>query len=213
MSYAVSSSRLDFLKNSAQALHADSPSTAAYLLATHSQLIIDQGKALTPNQTRQFCPACGSIRLPGWTSTVFTTQKKRKKDRRSGKTADATEPSSRSPGSRIVYRCLRCDRHVIQPLQKPTRFTNKQPQNTVTSSSISQTTLSPTPASPIAPPAVQSSLSNLTDEKKRSENASSKRRAKSRKNQGLLAMLAANKQESRSHTPSASLDLLDFLQP
>jgi hypothetical protein len=50
--------------------------------------------------------------------------------------------------------------------------------------------------------------------KARSENASSKKRAKARKNQGLQALLAAGKQRSQSQNSQlASLDLFDFLQP
>lgn len=201
MAYTVSSARLDFLTSAAQALYSDSPSTSSYLLASHNQLLNEQGKTLTASHEREICPACGTLRSPGWTSNVSTQTKK-------SNTGIALRKKGvvGPPRSGVVYKCSRCHRYVTQSLQKPPALriqSNKAP---------SSSSIVPVSATPSATPQPQPKVAEMANAKKPSDNASSKKRAKARKNQGLLATLAASKQQPRSQTPSNSLDLLDFLQ-
>lgn len=205
MAYIVSSDRLTFLTDAAQALYADSPSTSSFLLASHNQLLNEQGETLTASQEREICLGCGTLRTPGWMSAI-STQRKRKRNTSVGSHKQGS--GNVSPRSGVVYKCLRCDRHVTQSLQKPPR---RHVQSKKTPSSSTQEVSAPVSTTASAALQQRGKPTDTADAKKPSDNASSKKRAKARKNQGLLATLAASKQP-RSQTPSASLDLLDFLQ-
>jgi hypothetical protein len=203
MPQSTADSRLSFLKNSAHFLSAQSPSTSAHLLTVHNQVLIEESKALSPSQQREFCAACGTIRVPGRTTNVYTKTRRAKKRR-----SDSPRPTrSTEPYSGVVYDCLRCSRQTIQPLQKPPR--RGQGMKTLF-----------TPSSSPRPSTTQSKQNFVEVDqpnhtaKARSESASSKKRAKTRKNQGLHALLAAGKQRSQSQNlQSTSLDLFDFLGP
>lgn len=189
------SSQLAFLKDSAHSLLSQSPSTAAHLLAVHNQILHHQLKPLNQRQKDAFCGACGTIRNPESTRT-FQIQKKR-----------TSGPSSKeiSDGRATVYKCLRCGRRTVKPLLRdPIR------SNIPTSSPETTSTPAFQPSSSTAEAPARSQRGPETAEQakpgKTAENASSKKRAKARKQGGLQALLAS-KQQSQS-----SLDLFDFLQ-
>ncbi|TPX23187.1 hypothetical protein DIZ76_012513 [Coccidioides immitis] len=196
--------RLEFLKKSALMLVSDSPSTSAHLLAAHNCVLYELSKPMSFSQKREYCPSCGSICLPATTCTVSTRARAPKGARR------GRMPPTNDKESCAVYNCLRCHRQTVQPFKKakPNRPGGRIAADTSALNSLQPTSQTETSAPELNVAATLSSAKM----KSSSDNASSKKRAKARKQQGLLAALAASKQTSQP-SPSTSLDLLDFLQP
>ncbi|KAJ0424875.1 hypothetical protein BJY00DRAFT_224960 [Aspergillus carlsbadensis] len=175
--------RLTFLKASASSLSSASPSTAAYLMSVHNSIFHEELKPLSQRLHDSFCGACGSPRNKEWTKTVSIRKKSQKQ-----------ASSTLTPNGTTIYKCLRCLRRTVTPTRTPSRvpsvtipIVNSQPPTTNT------TTTRPSHVS----------ASKTVD------NASSKKRAKARKQGGLQALLAAK--QPRNET-TQSLDLFDFLQ-
>ncbi|KAK2746960.1 hypothetical protein FQN57_002532 [Myotisia sp. PD_48] len=193
--------RLKFLQTSADQLSLTSPSTAAYLRTVHNGILHNRSNSLTVKNRRDACPACGSIRVPGVTCKIFTARKSQSRTR-------SQRPGiSTTPSTNVIYECTRCHhKTVIQKLQRSLRQESKKKRAPIDNSTprtepVSESNISPTqgiggkPATP----------------KDASDNTNSKRRAKSRKQTGLLASLATKKMQPSS-APSSTLDLFDFLQ-
>ncbi|OAX80607.1 hypothetical protein ACJ72_05055 [Emergomyces africanus] len=203
-----STTRLKFLKSSAHYLAAQSPSTSSHLLAVHNQLLRDESKLLSVAQHRDLCGACGAIRTSSSSKIVIPTKHGRGAERRNrGRVASKEEtPSSEAPPL-VVYRCLRCHRQKFltsQSLIKPAKSRKTHP----VAAAI------PSAAQIFSDTQMQGTESTSTVLRKSTENLSSKKRAKARKQQGLMAALAAGKQRMQPQTStSPSLDLLDFLKP
>ncbi|OGM51236.1 hypothetical protein ABOM_000248 [Aspergillus bombycis] len=186
MPFSDHAPRLGFLKDAASSLDSLSPSTAAHLMAVHNQIFLDESRALNQRQQEASCGACGSIRTPEWTKTIHIKKKN-------------TKRSSAAPDGAIIYKCLRCRRRTVRPSRKEPVRPNISSKTAAAIDSIP----------PAALPAVQHPDSTETKPtSKTADNASSKKRAKARKQGGLQALLAS-KQQSRA---SSSLDLFDFLQ-
>ncbi|KMP02699.1 hypothetical protein CIHG_07471 [Coccidioides immitis H538.4] len=184
--------RLEFLKKSALMLASDSPSTSAHLLAAHNCVLYELSKPMSFSQKREYCPS-------------FSTRARAPKGARRGRM-----PPTNDKESCAVYNCLRCHRQTVQPFKKakPNRPGGRIAADTSALNSLQPTSQTETSAPELNVAATLSSAKM----KSSSDNASSKKRAKARKQQGLLAALAASKQTSQP-SPSTSLDLLDFLQP
>ncbi|KAI9373015.1 hypothetical protein BJX61DRAFT_542121 [Aspergillus egyptiacus] len=179
--------RLAFLKDSASSLSSSNPSTAAHLMSVHNSIFHEAHKPLTPRLHEAFCGACGSPRHKEWTKSASIKKKNPKRVTSSlakGLTAEGA----------TVYKCLRCRRRTVtqpRPLSRTPAATvplaNSQPStSTATTAQLDHASVSKT-----------------------AENASSKKRAKARKQGGLQALMAAKQSKSG---PSQSLDLFDFLQ-
>ncbi|KAL3433502.1 hypothetical protein BDV09DRAFT_196731 [Aspergillus tetrazonus] len=173
--------RLNFLKDSASFLSSTSPSTAAYLMSAHNAIFYEDHRSLNQRLHDSFCGACGSPRKSEYTkvASVKKNSQKRVSSSLKGQTADGA----------TVYKCLRCRRRTVTP----TRTSSK-------GAPLIATTVDST-AAKTQPAQVSAS--------KTAENASSKKRAKARKQGGLQALLATKQSQSG---PSKSLDLFDFLQ-
>ncbi|KAI5299021.1 hypothetical protein KEM55_002666 [Ascosphaera atra] len=182
---AAAAARLDFLKAAARHLHAESPSSSAHLLLSHNQLLLERSKPLSVTQHREFCAACGSIRLPDWPKKPFTEGSRAEARRRKAGVQRQREKQGRSG---TAYKCMRCGRSKVLLDKRNARAIQEKP---ITAESAAETSSDNKPT--VAEPT----------------NASSKKRAKARKQQGLLAAL----QTKKNTKPSSSLDLLDFLQP
>lgn len=207
MALAESAPQLNFLRDSAQFLSFQSPSTSAHLLAVHNRILHDQFRPLNFRQHETFCGACGSLRTPHITKKVEIKEKSAKSKAQKSKVTKPAGSQDAPPGA-VVYKCLRCYKRAVQPIRKPASRKNIQSvpiaatEPVVSSTAASTSKTSPQEAADAATPSVSS--------KTTSENASSKKRAKARKQGGLQALLAS-KQRSQTQT-SSSLDLFDFLQ-
>ncbi|EFQ97027.1 hypothetical protein MGYG_00071 [Nannizzia gypsea CBS 118893] len=206
------SARLDFLKASARLLSQQSPSTSAHLMTAHNKTAIqDKSSRLSIKDQMEACPACGSVRTPGMNSRVFTrTQPLPKaarpvhKSRHKKLSQDVlSHPSAQKC---LVYECLRCAHEVVQRLPQSARPVHRKrkasPMAIASSSTSYQMPLR------TAVDQTERLAPGSATPKMESENSSSKKRAKMRKQKGLLASLATQKQSKAS----SSLGLLDFLQ-
>lgn len=184
--------RLNFLRDSAATLGSSSPSTAAHLLTVHNRILHDGLRPLNQRQQEFSCGACGSIRKPETTKTIEIKKKKSK------------QHASRS--SATIYKCLCCHRRTVKPHGKePVRSKiPSRPAATTTTSEPSESTPGPSTEKTVSQqPAPEQPVNKTAD------NANSKKRAKTRKQGGLQALLASRQQ---SQPASSSLDLFDFLQ-
>ncbi|PYH49702.1 ribonuclease P Rpr2/Rpp21/SNM1 subunit [Aspergillus saccharolyticus JOP 1030-1] len=186
--------RLEYLKRSASFLEAASPSTAAHLMSIHNTIIRNEFKPLNQRQQDFACGACGCIRNPTSTRTVQVSRRKKKL---AGSTGEGA----------TVLICLRCRRRTVKPSKKESvrSTTPSTPATTVLNPSPTQSSISTMSFSGQSAPAPADQNKGA----KSAENASSKKRAKARKQGGLQALMAS-KQQSRP--ASSSLDLFDFLQ-
>ncbi|EEQ91831.1 uncharacterized protein BDCG_06951 [Blastomyces dermatitidis ER-3] len=203
MSSLVPTAQLKYLKYSAHYLAAQSPSTSSHLLSVHNQLLRDESKRLSAAQHRELCGACGSIRSSDSSKAIVVKHNgvlKRRKKR--------VSPAETSP--LVLYRCLRCQRQKFLTSQSNTKpSTSRKPHLTA----IASTTQTSSQTAKVDPQTRGTESTATATLQKSTENLSSKKRAKARKQQGLMAALAAGKQRAHSQTsPSGSLDLLDFLK-
>ena len=188
--------RLNFLRDSASALGSSSPSTAAHLLTEHNRILHDGLRPLNQRQQEFSCGACGTIRKPETTKIIEIKKKKSK------------QHASRSDGA-TIYKCLCCHRRTVKSHEKePVR--SKLPSRTATTTTTTTTTEPPesTPG-PSAEKTVSQQAVPEQPANRTADNANSKKRAKTRKQGGLKALLASKQQ---SQPASSSLDLFDFLQ-
>ncbi|GAD99032.1 conserved hypothetical protein [Paecilomyces variotii No. 5] len=207
MALAESAPQLNFLRDSAQFLSSQSPSTSAHLLAVHNRVLYEQSRPLNHRQHETFCGACGSLRTPETTKRI---EIKEKSVRSKAKKSNVAKPAASHDASQgaVVYKCLRCHKRAVQPIRKQAArrniqsvpLTTSQPAVSSTASSTNKTT----------PQEATEAVTGSDSSRTTSENASSKKRAKARKQGGLQALLAS-KQRSQGQT-SSSLDLFDFLQ-
>lgn len=179
--------QLSFLKDSADSLHSQSPSTAAYLLSVHNQILHDHLKPLNQKQQETSCGGCGSVRTADSTESI-PIQRKR------------TSGSSKAAEGATIYKCLRCHRRAIRPSRKETSRPVAPPIAAKLSSPASNQTASTSGPTEQTHPALDPKSTRTAD------NASSRKRAKARKQGGLQALLASKQQDK------PSLDLFDFLQ-
>jgi hypothetical protein len=195
-----SSLRLQFLQNSASLLCSGSVSTAAHLMVQHNGILHEDYKSVKLRQHESWCNGCGSPRQSRFTKIVKPKYRSSK-----GK----TRPASIASREAVVYRCLRCSSRTVQRRQSQPRPLQKAGGTSTASIQAVPSTEVPTSGRSTvnltSRPAAESST------KTPSENASSKKRAKARKQGGLQALLAS-KRSGESTQSSSSLDLLDFLQ-
>ncbi|KAL4977648.1 hypothetical protein BDW66DRAFT_31746 [Aspergillus desertorum] len=174
--------RLNFLKNSASSLSSMSPSTAAYLMSAHNAIFYADNRPLNSRLHDSFCGACGCPRKSEYTRVASVKKKSQKR-------VSSSLAKGLSEDGATVYKCLRCRRRTVIPSR--------------TSSKV---------APPIVPIVDSTAVKTQLDQvsaSKTAENASSKKRAKARKQGGLQALLATKQSQSGQ---SKSLDLFDFLQ-
>ena len=188
--------RLNFLRDSASALGSSSPSTAAHLLTEHNRILHDGLRPLNQRQQEFSCGACGSIRKPETTKTIEIKKRKSK------------QHASRSSDGATIYKCLCCHRRTVKSHGKEP-VCSKLPSRTAATTT---TTTASEPSESIPGPSTETVSQQPVPEQlvnKTADNANSKKRAKTRKQGGLKALLASKQQ---SQPASSSLDLFDFLQ-
>lgn len=186
------SARLRYLNDSAHLLVATAPSTSRYMMSSCNALMFDRNIDQSETQRRKICGACGTIMILGWEGTVqLESQKQRRKE--NDKKKDA--PNARKA---IVYKCEACSRKTRFPIPPPVPRNKIRAQRQMPSSGTGATNL----------PQAKASSTTSTP---LSTNASSKKRAKARKQGGLGAILAQRKASEPSRS-GFGLDLMDFMK-
>jgi ribonuclease MRP protein subunit SNM1 len=197
------SARLKYLNDSAHLLVISAPGTSAYLMSRCNTLMFDNDLNQSDAQKRHVCGACGNIMMLGWTGTRQMESLKVQRGRRN---ARSTVPqSSIAKVKTVVYTCERCSRRTRQsinttiPRSSKTLDLNNHPEASQIATPFKASLLETHPAARTL---------SLTP-----ANASSRKRAKIRKQGGLQALLAkTNETDTRGSSGDFGLDLLDLMK-
>lgn len=193
MAFPELSARLRHLDKSAHLLTTSAPETSRYLMSQHYSLMSDSDLDLTESQKRKTCGACGTIIILGWEGKleVDSQQPRRGKGR--------PKREAPAPSKAIVYTCDTCSRKTRFPLAS----TSRPARYKVASSNLK--------VLPAGKPSATPQMDSTSVTKTPSSSSNSKKRAKSRKNGGLEAILAKQK-ASQSASSGFGLDLMDFMK-
>ena len=205
--------RSRFLNESAHLLDRTSPAISRHLTSQLHSLAQDLDLSLPDAQKGKTCAACGNLMITGWTSRTYinngtsNSSLKRSFSRRAKGDSMLVGRGNERMEKNLTYECLVCNRKTRQPLPAPIKSHSKKQEHTLssrlasTTSKASEATQLPTgPGTKLHAPA--------------SNNASSKRRAKARKQSGLQAVLAKSKGDGPTGASSTGfgLDLMDFMK-
>lgn len=215
MASKAMNAKLNHLHESALLLAVTSPATSAFLGSQYLKVAdhTDLESRSSDSRNQGFCSACGNILIPGWSCQIIQQVAGHSKVRKSAeKRAGTTASAANSISKTTVYQCLRCNSKIRQSVQK-----SAKPRSAPTKSAQVQMVLTPSsdlgtssgtsaPATP-QPQATGPPVSAAV-------NASSKKRARARKQGGLQAMLAKSKTETATSSAGAGfgLDLMDFMK-
>ncbi|KAL9005815.1 MAG: hypothetical protein Q9188_001433 [Gyalolechia gomerana] len=186
--------RIKFLETSAHLLRGTVPETSAHLMQQRNVVAEESDKSLNKAQLKDICRACGMILVSGSISKVSVAVKLGKKRK------FAPEPEALEEQSKIE--CLSCDRVTVTPVQQ------LQENMRVVAKPIPLAKPSSIALSETIP-----SSDSRTEEmgKPASANASSKKRARARKQGDLRALLEKSK-GTDSSSGGLGLDLMDFMK-
>lgn len=194
------SARLKYLNDSAHLLATSAPRTSAHLMSKCHKLMFDNDLDQSDAHKTHVCGACGNIMILGWTSTRQLKAPKAQKGKRKGKSSIG--------GKKIkimAYTCELCGRQTRQNINMAF------PRTSGTLKAISHTKSSQT-ATPLKTILSDTHPAARTPSSA-SANASSRKRAKARKQGGLQALLAKSKETSaRGPADSFGLGLLDLMR-
>ncbi|KAI1305423.1 hypothetical protein F5Y03DRAFT_151627 [Xylaria venustula] len=197
---------LSFLTDAAHLVLSVSSETSAHLMSRRNLLMFNNELHQSDVQRQHVCGCCGHIMIAGrgdvlkWDSSKTCHNTKKRRGRKE-KTA-AVAPKS---GCRKTWTCRMCGRYTTIDLPSPPSRTPLR-RFRQTTKSISSTTSSSAGITALSSKSTDTPIAEST---KVSANASSKKRAKNRK-QGLQALL----QQSSSSKPQSGLglSLADFMQ-
>ncbi|GAP83911.1 putative RNAse P Rpr2 Rpp21 SNM1 subunit domain-containing protein [Rosellinia necatrix] len=218
---------LSFLTDAGHLLALASPETSAYLMSQRNAFMFNTDLDQPDVQRQHVCGCCGHIMIFGhgdeFRMTSGKTIRKPVSSCRTAKAKAKANAKAASPGSgcRKILTCNKCGRYTKIGLPAPARIPKRRFKKTL------RTTLGPpnrimaggsadSPPQPPPPPPPPASrypsaliaTPSSNDAAKASANASSKKRAKNRK-QGLQALL----QQSNSKAQAGlGLSLADFMQ-
>ncbi|KAK8076955.1 RNAse P Rpr2/Rpp21/SNM1 subunit domain-containing protein [Apiospora saccharicola] len=198
---------LRFLTDAAHLLAQTAPETSAHIMAKRNAFMFENNLELSDRQREHICGSCGHIMVPGAGDALKLETDKAIRKRRSKKTtAVATKPDARKPGRvsgiRKVITCKMCDRYTKLNFPPPPAIPRRAKAKPSTAAA---------PGLPAAPGAKANAAQTSEPVKAPpSANASSKKRAKNRK-QGLQALLQS---QASSSAPKVGLglSLSDFMK-
>ncbi|KAI8964697.1 hypothetical protein F5Y11DRAFT_67759 [Daldinia sp. FL1419] len=192
---------LSFLTDAAHLLVKTAPETSAYLIAQRNSLLFHNDLEQSDSQRQHACGACGHIMIPGQGSelSIETNMNliRKKKKRKSGASADSTRKNTLSAEHRKRFTCGMCGRYTNVVLPPATPISRRRQPKIAKSSSLS---VAHHDAHAPAPP----------EPAKLSSSASSKKRAKGRK-QGLQALLQQAQSSASRPQNGLGLSLSDFM--
>ena len=200
MAGTAAESRQNFLKASAEYYASLVPAISAHLMVQYSIEEAEFGSIAHKHKPNAVCKACGTLSVPGWNSrtTIAASPDPTGHKRSRSKKNPKGDISKQEKNVRIT--CMTCRRYEKFPLA-PTRNDREKVRRITTSKQASSATFrSPSPSTTSQAP---SKAANV--------NASSKKRAKSRKQGGLQAMLERSK-VSTDPSSNFGLDLLDLMK-
>ncbi|KAI1136806.1 hypothetical protein F5Y05DRAFT_104598 [Hypoxylon sp. FL0543] len=189
---------LGFLTDAAHLLMKTAPETSAYLMAQRNSLMFHNDLDQSDVQRQHVCGACGHIMIPGQGSSMKIESNKaiwrKKNEKKNSVSKNPGEKKVSAVGCRKRIDCGMCGRYTDISVPPPAPISRRR---------------LPKPTKALNPGAAHANASVPSSEPaKVSANASSKKRAKSRK-QGLQALL----QQAQSSKPQngLGLSLNDFM--
>ncbi|KAK5634279.1 hypothetical protein RRF57_009993 [Xylaria bambusicola] len=215
---------LGFLTDAAHLLASAAPETSAHLMSRRNVLMFDNELGLSDVQRQRVCGCCGHIMTAGLGDVLkFDSSKSCLKRKRAGSKQKKGSVSPKT-GCRKTWTCGKCGRYTAISLPPPTRIPQRRFKQTSrpsittkpvgsaevpSSSSSSSSAIAATTTLTSKAGSTPTALVSSSESTRVSANASSKKRAKNRK-QGLQALL----QQSSSSTPQSGLglSLADFMQ-
>ncbi|KAK4043529.1 putative UPF0587 protein [Parachaetomium inaequale] len=204
MTPAELTATLGFLTDAGHLLATAAPETSAYVMSQRNGLMLEHEMALTDKQRQHVCSCCGHIMLLGQGSElqVKAGQRASQKPRstRAPKGNGAQKLPSRPqtcPGPTKAITCGHCGRLTNVKLPAPAPISRRKVKVEKATKASGRATSVPSTAQEMA-------------SQKTTSNASSKKRAKSRK-AGLQALLDQSN-ASRNSGPGLGLSLADFMQ-
>lgn len=185
------SARLKYLDEAAHLLAPTASETSKHIMLKYNSLLFDATDPHKPIKNGKACGGCGTIMILGWEATMEPSNHRRRKKGKS----DGNAPRSKS----ISFKCQSCHRttrHPILTIQQRHKPTSKSSNLSNFSTTVSSSTLQ----SKTHPSAADTP----------SASSNSKKRAKSRKQGGLQALLAKQK-TSQEASSRFGLNLQDFM--
>ncbi|KAL8741884.1 MAG: hypothetical protein Q9190_005563 [Brigantiaea leucoxantha] len=191
--------RSKFLNATANLYAVRAPGTSAHLMQEYFSVAESHNRPLKPNHIENVCKTCGTISIPGRNSrfSIVATQSTFRK--RQGK-ASGENAKTATPRQKLMQtECLACHRVTSVPLQPSKRNALDESESrmaTNTKNAGFETSKAPTVT---------------RSEKTVSTNLASKRRAKTRKQGGLRAMLEKSR-DSEQKQSGLGMDLFDLMR-
>lgn len=170
---------IDFLTDAAHLLRTTAPETSAHLMSRRGQLLQQYGIAISDIQQQHTCGGCGLIMIPGQEATLRIDARRSVRKRTKGAKAEAGVGSTpyHTPATEGPCKTFHCDN-----CQRDTKIPLPAPGPAVRRKKVAQSKAKKVSSAPVEQP-------------KQTTNASSKKRAKSRK-VGLQALLSGQKQQT-----------------
>lgn len=200
---------LRYLTDAAHLLTQTAPETSAHLMARRNDFMFENNLELSDRQREHICGSCGHIMVPGAGDVLkLETDKAIRKSRRN-KGAAAAKPDAKKAGRvsgvRKVITCKMCDRYTKLDFPPPPPIVRR----TKAKPAAAKNSGLPAPGSN-AHANVLSAQASEPAKAPPSANASSKKRAKNRK-QGLQALLQS---QASTAAPKVGLglSLADFMK-
>ncbi|KAM0322987.1 hypothetical protein ACHAQA_009086 [Verticillium albo-atrum] len=197
---------INFLSDAAHLLRATAPETSAWLMSRSNELSLDEGLQQTDAHRQRACGACGHIMIPGMGSSVKIEAERipRKRQRQRQVKAQNAKLKTEATGPRKILQCGHCKQTTTIKLDAPPsihkiRKQLKQKTRKVPEPQASEVKMKGAPSAASSKPSTRASTPTTS-----TANASSKKRAKSRK-AGLQALLDQSKSSQ-----GRSLSLADF---
>lgn len=182
--------RIRFLDDSARILQTLAPSTSAHLMLERNNIAQENEKLMSRLQVDGICKACGTIMIPDISSKAVTVGPHMTRRKKTSVTADNLNAEKTE--------CLVC--HRVVRSQRPKAIKSMKPPSSLQSS-----------RGPASNADVQTRHAKSDIEKPTSSNANSRKRARTRKQGGLQALLERSKEKDVLSSGSG-LNLLDFMK-
>ncbi|KAI1420884.1 hypothetical protein F5Y12DRAFT_86061 [Xylaria sp. FL1777] len=205
---------LSFLTDAAHILMSASPETSAHLMLQRNSLMFNNNLNQSDVQRQRVCGCCGHIMIAGLGDVLKMDSSKTCHNRRRGGSKQKKAGISPRSGCRKTWTCGQCGRYTTISLPPPACAPQRRykqtprPTTTILGSAAGTASSSSTATAPPPPPLPLAAASS-SEPTRVSANASSKKRAKNRK-QGLQALL---QQSASSKSQSGlGLSLADFMQ-
>ncbi|KAI0130992.1 hypothetical protein F4814DRAFT_445134 [Daldinia grandis] len=185
---------LAFLTDAAHLLVKTAPETSAYLMTRRDSLIFHNDLEQSVLQRQRVCGACGHIMIPGQGSELNIETKMKAQRKKMKKKNDGLK-NTLTAELRKKFTCGMCGRYTDIVLPPVAPISRRRPLK---------------PAKPLSLGAAHRNTPTPTEPARVSASASSKKRAKSRK-QGLQALLQQAQSSASKPQSGLGLSLSDFM--